>query len=142
MAKDLETLQIEVAELKDLNAALSGQNMQLESTVAQQTQELNTVYYIVGQERELTKRGIVDKKGFIGRTAVVGKDANMKAFTKSDLRQLDRIAIGKKGVKLVSSHPADSYVLVMGDKNTVTELVISDKNAFWSTSKVLVVAYR
>lgn len=142
MAKELENLQIEVAELKGLNAALSGQKAQLEGTVAQQTEELNTVYYVVGQERELTKSGIVDKKGFIGRTAVLGQNADMKAFIKSDLRQLDRIAIGKKGVKLVSAHPAESYVLVMGDKNTVTELVISDKNAFWSASKVLVVTYR
>lgn len=142
MAQELENLQIEVAELKDLNATLSGQKNQLESTVAQQTEALNTVYYIVGQDRELTKSGIVDKKGFIGRTAVLGKNADMKAFTQADLRQLDRIEIGQKGVKLVSAHPAESYVLVKGDKNTVTELVISDKKAFWSASKVLVVSYR
>lgn len=142
MARQLETLHFELAELKGLNGVLSSQKNQLENTVAQQTEALNAVYYIMGRERELTKMGIVDKKGFIGRTPILGQHADMALFTQADLRQLERIEIGQKGVKLVSSHPAESYVLVRGAKNTVAELVISDKKAFWSTSKVLVITYR
>lgn len=142
MATKLENLKIEIAELKGLNETLSGKNNQLESTVTEQTEELNTVYWTVGQEKALVKSGVIDKKGFIGRTAVLKNVSNMDDFTKGDLRNVERIAIGKKGVKIISSHPADSYVLVMGDKNITEELVISDKDAFWKTSKVLVVSYR
>lgn len=142
MATNLENLKIEIAELKGLNETLSGKNNQLESTVTEQTEELNTVYWTVGQEKALVKSGVIDKKGFIGRTAVLKNVSNMDDFTKGDLRNVERIAIGKKGVKIISSHPADSYVLVMGDKNITEELVISDKDAFWKTSKVLVVSYR
>lgn len=142
MAANLENLKIEIAELKGLNETLSGQNTQLSSTVAEQTAELNTVYWTVDQEKSLVKSGVIDKKGFIGRTAVLKNVSDMENFTKGDLRNVERISIGKKGVKVISSHPADSYVLVMGDKNVTEELVISDKNAFWKTSKVLVISYR
>lgn len=142
MSKNLENLKIEIAELKGLNETLSGKNTKLENTVAEQTEQINTVYWTVGKERDLVKSGVVDKKGFIGRTAVVSNVASMEGFTKADLRTLERIKIGQKGAKVISSHPADSYVIVMGDKNVAEELVISDKDAFWKTSKVLVVSYR
>ncbi|MEF9949746.1 MAG: hypothetical protein RR980_00775 [Mucinivorans sp.] len=142
MSKNLENLKIEIAELKGLNETLSGKNTKLENTVAEQTTEINTVYWIVGQEKSLVKAGVIDKKGFIGRTAVLKNVSNMDNFTKGDLRQIDRITIGQKGVKVVSSHPSDSYVLIAGDRNVTEELVISDKDAFWKTSKVLVISYR
>lgn len=142
MSKNLENLKIEIAELKGLNEALSGQKSQLESTVAEQTEELNTIYYIVGQEKELIKSGILDKKGFIGRTTTLKNTSNLSDFTKGDLRNIERIAIGHKGVKIISSHPENSYMLVQGSKNIVDELVVTDKDAFWKTSKILVVSYR
>ncbi|MEG2865797.1 MAG: YbgF trimerization domain-containing protein [Mucinivorans sp.] len=142
MSKNLENLKIEIAELKGLNETLSGKNTQLEGTVAEQTTEINTVFWTVGQEKALVKAGVIDKKGFIGRTSVLKDVSNMDNFTKGDLREIERIPIGKKGVKVVSSHPQDSYVLIAGDKNITEELVISDKNSFWKTSKVLVVSYR
>lgn len=140
MAQQLDGLQVELAELKGLNATLAGQKNQLSATVAAQTAALNTVYFVMGQERDLIKGGIITKKGFDGRS--LGEGADMRSFNRADLRKLDCIEIGKKGVKLLSAHPAESYIMVMGGKNTVNELVISDKAAFWSVSKVLVISYR
>lgn len=142
MSKNLENLKIEISELKGLNQALAGQKSELESTVAEQTSELNTVYYIVGQEKAMVKSGILDKKGFIGRTTTLNNTSNLSEFTKGDLRKIERISIGQKGVKIVSSHPAESYMLVESSKNVTDELVITDKDAFWKTSKLLVISYR
>lgn len=141
MSADLSKLKIEITELKDLNANLTEQKTTLETTVATQTVDLNKVYWIMNSEKELKAAGIVDKKGFIGRTLVLKDIANLDNFAQGDLRNIERISIDKKGVKIVSSHPEGSYELVMADKNRVQELVIKDKPAFWKSSKVLVISY-
>lgn len=141
MSDDLSKLKIEITGLKELTENLTTQKASLETTVAEQTTDLNTVYWTLGSEKELQENGIVDKKGFIGRTLVLKDVANVDNFTKGDLRNIERIPIDKKGAKIVSSHPTESYELVMVDKNRAHELVIKDKAAFWKTSKVLVISY-
>jgi hypothetical protein len=49
------------------------------------------------------------------------------------------IAIGAKKAELVTPHPKGSYEFVEEGK-TVTKLTISDPDAFWRNSKVLVIA--
>lgn len=142
MNTNLGNLKIEVAELKGLNENLSEQKVSLETTVANQTVDLNTVYWTMNSEKELQESGIVDKKGFIGRTLVLNDITNLENFSKGDLREIEHISINKKGVKILSSHPKDSYQLVPGlDKKSVEELVITDKGEFWKTSKILVISY-
>lgn len=142
MSANLAKLKVEITELQGLNATLTEQKNSLETTVATQTVDLNAVYWTVNSEKALRERGIVDKKGFIGRTLILNDLANLDDFSKGDLRNIERIPIQKKGVKVVSSHPADSYELVMADKNNVQELVITNKEAFWKTSKILVISYK
>lgn len=141
MSADLANLKIEITELKGLNTTLSEQKVLLEGTVATQEVDLNTVYWIVGLQKELISSGILDKKGFIGRTLVQKNGANLDSFTKGDMRTIERIPLDKKGVKVVSSHPEDSYELIMTDKKLTRELVITNKEAFWKTSKTLVISY-
>lgn len=141
MSENLTKLKIEITELQGLNQTLSEQKVSLESTVAAQTTDLNTVYWVMNTESELRKDGIVDKKGFIGRTLVLKDVANLDNFTRSDMRSLDRIAIDRKGVKMVSAHPESAYELVVDDNKRVQELVITNKEAFWKTSKILVISY-
>lgn len=139
MAEQLKALNIEVAALTNSVRGLEENKAELEGDVAQKTEELNTVHYIVGNEKVLIEEKILDKQG---GSKVLGDGADFSKFTKGDRRQIERINIAGKKVKVVSSHPQSSYMLVMGAKNMVEELVITDKDAFWKNSRVLVVSYK
>lgn len=138
----IKGLNIAVAELQGRTAELEVDKKTLETTVADQTTEKNTVYYIVGVEKSLMGKNIIDKQGFIGRTRTVKNTSDLTEFTKSDMRTLEHIAIGAKGAKIVSSHPEGSYILVMGARNSVDELVITDKDKFWRNTKILVISHK
>ncbi|MGB4930995.1 MAG: hypothetical protein WBP43_13540, partial [Chitinophagales bacterium] len=59
-------------------------------------------------------------------------------FTKIDIRKFKELSINSKSAKVITTHATDSYTLVEGDK-TIEELVIENPDAFWKTSKFLVV---
>ena len=63
---------------------LSGEKIELQN-------QLNTVYYIVGPEKELRDAQIINKQGFIGRTLTVGRTGNLDSFTAADSRLLSEI---------------------------------------------------
>ena len=55
---------------------------------------------------------------------------------------IERIPIGKNRVRIVTIHPETSYILIKGDNNQIEELVITDKDAFWQNSRMLVISHR
>lgn len=114
---------------------LSGRNLELEN-------QLNTVYYIVGSEKELCDAQIINKQGFIGRTLTVGEHGSVESFTQADSRLLSEVPVGHRKVTVVSSHPEGSYELVTGADKTVESLRITDPVRFWESSKVLIVSYK
>lgn len=136
------TLNTSVAGLKDDKTKLEGTVSEQGAKISEQTTQLNTVHYIVGSEKDLMSQKIIAKKGVIGRTEVVGSNTSLDNYTQSDLRQLDRIPVGKKKISIVTSHPEGSYMLVEGSGKVVEEIVITDKNKFWSNSKILIVSYK
>ncbi|MEG2023569.1 MAG: hypothetical protein RRZ83_05585 [Alistipes sp.] len=138
----LSKMGIEVQSLNERVAArsaevdnLSGQKVELEN-------QLNTVYYIVGAEKELRNAQIINKQGFIGRTLTVNKKGNFDSFTKADSRLLSEIPIGQKKITLVTTHPEGSYELMTDANKIVTTLKIIDPARFWESSKMLVVSYK
>lgn len=142
LIKQIEGLNIAVADLIVRTTELEGDKDQLQSTVKDQDTELNTVYYIVGTDKSLMAKSIIDKKGFIGRTRTVKNTSDLTDFTKADLRNLDRIKIGAKGVSVVSAHPEGSYTLVEGSKKVVEEIVINDPKEFWRNTKILIISHK
>lgn len=126
-----EQVQVSTAQLEQL----SGENTDLEN-------RLNTVYYIIGTEKELRDAQIIDKQGFIGRTLTVNKNGNIESFSQADSRLLEEIPIGHKRVTLVSTHPDGSYQLITDADKTVTKLVIDNPTRFWESSKILVISYK
>lgn len=130
---EVKTLAETVAERSAQVEDLSGEKAELEN-------RLNTVYYIVGKEKELRDAQIVDKQGFIGRTLTARRGGDLERFTQADARVLAEIPVGQKKVTVVTTHPVDSYRLVQQDK-TVTKLEIIDPVRFWESSKVLIVSY-
>lgn len=138
----VETLSERVEEQEAKVADLTAQKEQLTTEARQTADKLHTAYYAVGRQKELTELGIVEKKGFIGRTLRVKEHPELDRFTQADTRTLREIPIGQRHVTLVTMHPQGSYELRMGAGKQVETLVITDPERFWSYSKILVVSWK
>ncbi len=135
MGIEVRTLNEEVAQRDARVESLSDEKLELQN-------QLHTVYYIVGSEKELRDAQIINKQGVIGRTLTVGTTTNLDSFTVADSRLLTEIPVGQRRATVVSSHPEDSYELVTNADKVVEKLLITDPVRFWETSKVLIVSYR
>ena len=142
LKEQLDRREAEVAELQERVEVQNERIEELASETSELQGRMNTVYYIVGSERELRNAQIIDKQGFIGRTVTLAKGGNLDCFTRADARLLEELPIGHKRVQVVTSHPEDSYRLVTGADKVVASLVILDPEPFWESSRILVVAYR
>ena len=140
----LERLNIDLANAEKRAAELDStlqeaQNVNEELTEVNNAQDaaLNTVYYVVGTKKELISHGVVDKAGAF-KGLKIGDRFDKNYFTQVDLRNVNSINIGKKNVKLLSTHPNSSYKLIERGK-IVEKLEITDPAAFWERSKFLVI---
>lgn len=142
LREKLAQMGIEVESLSQEVAVRSAEVENLSSEKVELQNQLHTVYYIVGPEKELRDAQIIDKQGFIGRTLTVGKNGNLDSFTSADSRLLSEIPVGQKKASVVTSHPEDSYQLVTGADKIVEKLIITDPVRFWESSKVLIISYK
>ena len=133
MGVEVESLSQEVAVRSAEVENLSGEKIELQN-------QLNTVYYIVGPEKELRDAQIINKQGFIGRTLTVGRNSNFDSFTMTDSRLLSEVPVGQKKATLVTSHPEGSYELVTDANKVVEKLIITDPVRFWESSKILIIS--
>ena len=135
MGDEVKSLTEEVAVRSAEVENLSGEKVELQN-------QLNTVYYIVGPEKELRDAQIINKQGFIGRTLTVGRNSNFDSFTMADSRLLSEVPVGQKKATLVTSHPEGSYELVTDANKGVEKLIITDPVRFWESSKILIISYK
>ena len=133
MGDEVKSLTEEVAVRSAEVENLSGEKVELQN-------QLNTVYYIVGAEKELRDAQIINKQGFIGRTLTVGRNSNFDSFTMTDSRLLSEVPVGLKKATLVTSHPEGSYELVTDANKVVEKLIITDPVRFWESSKILIIS--
>lgn len=135
MGDEVKSLTEEVAVRSAEVENLSGEKVELQN-------QLNTVYYIVGAEKELRDAQIINKQGVIGRTLTVGRNSNFDSFTMADSRLLSEVPVGQKKATLVTSHPEGSYELVTDANKVVEKLIITDPVRFWESSKILIISYK
>ena len=133
MGDEVKSLTEEVAVRSAEVENLSGEKVEVQN-------QLNTVYYIVGAEKELRDAQIINKQGFIGRTLTVGRNSNFDSFTMTDSRLLSEVPVGQKKATLVTSHPEGSYELVTDANKVVEKLIITDPVRFWESSKILIIS--
>ena len=133
MGDEVKSLTEEVAVRSAEVENLSGEKVELQN-------QLNTVYYIVGAEKELRDAQIINKQGFIGRTLTIGRNSNFDSFTMADSRLLSEVPVGQKKATLVTSHPEGSYELVTDANKAVEKLIITDPVRFWESSKILIIS--
>ncbi|MCH5224118.1 MAG: hypothetical protein J1E82_08755 [Muribaculaceae bacterium] len=103
----------------------------------QEIDNLNTVYYALGTNKELKQNGLLEKK-FLGQTKVLKGQFNESYFTKVDKRNLSSIPTGAKKIKIWTNMPAGSYEEVKGEDGYIT-LKITNPQQFWSLSPFLVI---
>lgn len=89
-------------------------------------------WFLFGSKNELMEQGIL-KDGQVLR----GK-FNKDYFTKIDTRLDKEIKLYSKSARILTSHPANSFILKT-DENRLYVLRITDPKQFWSTSEYLVI---
>lgn len=119
-------------------AARSKKLALIDSARAQAIRRSNAAQYIIATRRALEDAHIVRKAERFGRLSV-DPTASPAAFTATDVASLKELSItaAPENVELVSLHPAGSYLLEAATAGT--RLSIKDPDAFWSTTRRLVV---
>jgi len=136
----LEKMNIDLSHITASYDSLSVENTTNKTTIEQQTNELNTVYYAMGTFKELVDNKVLDKGGAfsVKSGAKLSSDVNLDYFTKGDKRNITEIKIGSKKANLKTSHPSGSYRMESAN-GKVDRLVITDAEKFWQNSKYCVI---
>lgn len=138
LREELEAKDIHIAELDQTIENLHGNvsDLQAESdlkseTINSQEVQLNTAWYAFGTKSELKTQNIL-----VGGK-VLQQNFNRNYFKKIDIRVTKEIKFYSKSVRLLTMHPSGSYEL-KADNNKQYQLVITNPQLFWSTSKYMV----
>ncbi len=107
---------------------------QEEATAA--VNQLNTVYYAIGTNKELKERGIIES-GFLRKTKIMKGEFDMNYFTTADKRTLTEINTHSDKAEVKTSQPKDSYTIVTVNGQKV--LRITNPEKFWQLSNFLVI---
>lgn len=131
---------IQIAELGDSLTSVVAKSEEIQKAkeeidqiASKQDELLNTAWYVYGTKKELKERKILVDGDVL-------KDSNFDSdyFTKIDIRNTIVIPLNSKSVKVLTTHPSDSYTLIRGANGDYT-LRIKEPSVFWSVSKYLVV---
>ncbi len=103
---------------------------------AQLTAELNKCYYVYATKNELKKYNIIET-GFLRKTKILPDDFEQQFFMTADKTTLTTINTHNKKAKVLTSQPADSYVIE--DVNGQKAIKITNPARFWEKSNYLVI---
>lgn len=136
----LEKLNFTVTELNTKVETITQESTQKTEVINQQTEELNSVWYVIGTTKELQAKKIITREGGfvgLGKISKLSKEMTEEYFTKIDMRKVTEITIAAKSVKVLTNHPQSSYELHKSGK-TIDKIIIKDAKRFWNLSKYLV----
>jgi hypothetical protein len=141
----LASMQVQVDSLAGANARL-GTELSLLQTSS------NKVYYVIGREDDLLKKGIVVRVGganlFVahpGRTLQPARTLDASLFTAIDQREVHEIAVpdSSRQYAIVSRQSLDDADVAVRDRTAFKgNLKIKDADRFWSPSKYLIIVER
>jgi len=145
LTEELGRKNIKIAELTgtvdklntDLSQMSETSKKQME-TIQAQDADLNRVWYCIASQKDLKDAGVITKNGLFGKKKLMDSDFDSELFVRADKRELSSIPTGRKSIKILSTHPSDSYTLVKEDDQTIT-INITSPNRFWGVSNYLVV---
>lgn len=148
--EEIESLKRQLTEANAQIGALSNTVDSLNTTVSAVTgerdaahdasirleNELNTCYYAVATKSELKSHNIIES-GFLRKTKLMKGDFDKGFFVISDKRTLTSLPLGAKKVKILTNHPAKSFVMTV--ENGQQTIKITNPDEFWSLTNYLVV---
>lgn len=126
----ISSLRYDVKMLQDESDYLKEQNYQ-------QDKQLNQVFYIVADKKELKALGLLEG-GLLSKKRANYANIDQSQFKKADVRGLTKLTIDSKSPKLITEKPASSYTMTKNDDGTST-LEITDSKAFWGASPYLII---
>ncbi len=112
-------------------------NVEKENIENQLTNELNIVFYALGNKNELKEHKLIET-GFLRKTKVLPGDFEESYFTKVDKRTLSQLPLLSKKAKIITNQPDDSYTIDT-QENGLKVLNITDPDRFWAISNFLVI---
>ena len=133
----IDFLNNQVAETQQQLESETADKEAAQAAYSEAENQLNTVYYAIGTNKELKQNGLLEKK-FLGPTKVLKGDFNESYFTKADKRTLSEIPTGSKKVKIWTNMPTDSYSIVENPDKTKT-IKITNPKEFWSLTPYLII---
>lgn len=142
LKEQLASMNIQISELNTAVSGLQSESSAKTQVIEQKTQQINTAYYTVGTYKELRDNKVVNKEGGflgLGRKKNLKGDFNEDYFTKIDVSKVKSIPVNGKSAKIITNHPSSSYKLEMDGKKMVKSLTITNSDAFWRSSKYLVI---
>jgi hypothetical protein len=141
----LNTMQLQVD-------SLAGQNAKLGTELALLQTTHNKVYYVIGREDDLLKKGIVVREGGAnlllahpGRTLQPARTLDASLFTAIDQRNVHEIPVpdSTREYAIVSRQSLDDADVAARDRDRFRgNLRIKDADRFWSQSKYLIILER
>ena len=139
LREELDKKDIHIAELDekvaDLNTNvtnLTADNTDKQQMINTQDKALHSGWFVFGTKKELKEQNILSSG------EVLRSNFNKEYFTKIDIRIDKEIKLYSKSAEILTSHPASSYTL-QRDANKQYVLRITNPEAFWATSKYLVI---
>jgi flagellar biosynthesis chaperone FliJ len=153
MINDLNaTIQHQTATITALSTrvdSLNGVTREMGATIASLEAQHNKAFYVIGNEDELLKKGIIVHEGGAnlliahpGRTIQMSRTADASAFTAVDQRSSNVISMPDttRRWKIVSRQSLDYATVDERDNDTFRgNLKISNPNKFWGPSRFLIV---
>jgi hypothetical protein len=153
MINDLNaTIQHQTATIAALSTrvdSLNGVTREMGATIASLEAQHNKAFYVIGNEDELLKKGIIVHEGGAnlliahpGRTIQMSRTADASAFTAVDQRSSNVISMPDttRRWKIVSRQSLDYATVDERDNDTFKgNLKISNPNKFWGPSRFLIV---
>lgn len=133
----IEQLNTQVAETQEQVRIETAAKEEAQAETVKVENEKNTVYYVIGTNKDLKQKGLLEKK-FLGATKVLRGDFDPSYFKKADLRTLKSIPTGSKKVKIWTNMPEGSYQIV-GEKDGPKTIEITNPEKFWSLASHLVI---
>ena len=133
----IDFLNNQVAETQQQLESETADKEAAQAAYSEAENQLNTVYYAIGTNKELKQNGLLEKK-FLGATKVLKGDFNESYFTMADKRTLSEIPTGSKKVKIWTNMPTDSYSIVENPDKTKT-IKITNPKEFWSLTPYLII---
>lgn len=108
-----------------------------EKELTEKDNQLNAVYYLSGNAKELEQMHILDTKGKLV------SDFNKEYFKKLSAGKDEFIPeagmLSRGIVKLLTAHPKDAYEFIKNDLGKNVNIKIKNRDEFWRLSKYLII---